>query len=193
MKDKIYKNGKEVNLNNLDNDDACTKNLPSSRLMLSEIKTIYSIENERRNNLDSKLSMNLVLLGVLLTVGINELQVVKFSNLKLSNSIHFILFLLLFIIIITLLIVLYNVFHSLKIREYSAFSTDGFSNDFIVKNAERVEDNTNLILISLYKEIIDEHRKINDKKAEHIKKSIRYQFLCLFIYILYSALYNFFI
>lgn len=164
---------------------------PSSNIMLSEVKSVYNDENDRNKNLENKASIGITLLGVLLTVGINELNINKLIHIKIHNFsnilLNLILVLVLSIMVIMLALALYNFYQTIKPQYYQKMSTDGF----LKENGECHEDIISMTLIDIYVGIINHNRNINDEKSKFIDNGMRYLIICIVSYVVYSLIYKF--
>ncbi|HAT4117302.1 hypothetical protein [Clostridium perfringens] len=166
------------------------ENFPAAKLMLSEIKEAYKDECERNKNLENKASIVLTLMGVLLTIGINELKFIEIAKIRVDNflqiCLNLVLAIALIIMIIMLVLTTYNIYHSIKTRPYEKMSTEGF----ISENGKKQEENIAIILISIYTKMIDKNRIINNEKSKYIDKSIIYLTICVIAYVTYSLIYK---
>lgn len=162
----------------------------SSKLMLSELKDIYKEENERNKNLENKASIGITLLGVLLTVGINDLDIAKLLRAKSNDFYTILLNLILVISLVSMLVMListlHNFFKVIKTREYRKMSTDGFSEE----NAKLYEDRISMGLIPIYIDMIEENRSVNDKKYKLVDRGIKYLIISIISYVIYSLIYK---
>lgn len=163
---------------------------PASNLMLTEIKSIYCDEYERNKNLENKAAIGLSILGVLLTIGINELEILDFKNIKIEVFFDIIIPLILLILFISmvvfLVITVIYIFKSLKPKPYKHLDLKGFSSS----NAKKKEDIIAIIIMEEYKKGIKINREINNEKAKYIDKVIQNLIYCISFYIAYALIYK---
>jgi hypothetical protein len=194
VKNKKHKNNKSFDIESKQNKSSTledTPRYPSSNLMLSEVKDIYNDEKDRNEKLENKSSIGIAFLGVLLTIGINELNIDKLIHAKintLSNIVlNLILILALSVMVIKLVLSLYNFYQTIKTRSYKKMSTDGF----LKENAECKEDTISMLLINTYVDIIKHNRKVNDEKSTFIDNGMKHLIICIVSYVIYALVYKF--
>lgn len=163
---------------------------PSGNLLLAEIKSIYYDESERNKSLENKVAITLSILGVLLTIGINELDIPDFKKLKVNEFGDIIIPLILLIVLVFMVIFLvktmFYVYKSLELKPYKRMNLDGF----VPKNAKEDDDIISVVIMEEYKVGIRENREINNEKATYISKVIKSLVRCIALYITYTLMYK---